>query len=87
MAEIPAIHCALPPGFWHDRPEINDARLSDWLKFKVFHKRPCRSPLLMEMIPIDKNLFRLQLLQAKSVRPQERENKPVKQEPASMRHS
>ncbi len=29
------IQCGLAPEFWHGEPEIRDARLCEWLDFKV----------------------------------------------------
>jgi hypothetical protein len=54
------IHCPLPPEFWEGRPEINDARLSQWLESKVYHERTGRPPIPMLMIPAEKNSFKLQ---------------------------
>ena len=54
------IHCGLDPDFWHDQPEIHDARLCAWLESKRLHVRPDRSPIPLAMIPEGKNSFRLQ---------------------------
>jgi hypothetical protein len=54
------IACGLPPGFWHDRPEIRDRRLSAWLESKNFNEKPGRTEIPMAMIPSGKNSFRLQ---------------------------
>jgi hypothetical protein len=54
------IQCALPPGFWHDQPEIHDPRLCAWLEWKNLRGRPDRTPILLSMVPAGKNSFRLQ---------------------------
>lgn len=53
------IHCDLPPQFWRGQPEINDARLADWLSSRIFHGKPFRAPVPVAMIPKGKNSFRV----------------------------
>lgn len=54
------IYCDLPPDFWSGHPEINDSRLSDWLFSRIFHGKPHRDPVPIDMIPIGKSIFRVQ---------------------------
>lgn len=54
------IYCDLPPEFWDERPEICDARLADWLFSRIFHGKPHRAPVPVAMIPLGKNVFRVQ---------------------------
>lgn len=54
------IQCGLDPGFWEDRPEIHDPRLTAWLESRYFHARPCRTPIALAMVPSGKHVFRIQ---------------------------
>lgn len=53
------IECELAPDFWHGQPEIHDPRLSEWLKFKVFHERTNRFPIELAMVQFGTNSFKL----------------------------
>lgn len=56
------IQCELAPGFWHDCPEIHDARLSAWLECIHLHRRSDRASIALAMIPAGTNAYRLQAL-------------------------
>lgn len=49
------IQCGLTPEFWKGEPEIHDARLCEWLDFKVVRSKAVR----LAMTPTGKNVFRL----------------------------
>lgn len=51
------IRCALSPDFWHDRPEIHDPRLSEWLEFKAGRGRAGREPMVLTMLPFGADTF------------------------------
>ena len=51
----------LPESFWQGQPEIRDARLSDWIKVAVCHKKRAKEHQL-EMIPLGGNAFHLRML-------------------------
>lgn len=53
------IQCRLPSRFWEDKPEIEDARLSEWLQAKHLYDKSFQSPIPVEMIPAGENAFRL----------------------------
>ena len=53
------IYCDLSPDFWKDRPEICDARLSDWLYSRIFHGKRGHAPAPVALIPLGNNLFRV----------------------------
>jgi hypothetical protein len=55
------IDCSLPAEFWNGRPEISDPRLSEWLDFKIFHGRPARTPIELELTPAGPRAFTLAL--------------------------
>jgi hypothetical protein len=69
------IDCELAPEFWRGRPEIYDRRLCDWLEFKIFRGRSCRTPVPLEMTPLGKTSFRLQIPAGRSA---SRRNLPPK---------
>ena len=50
------IQCTLPPDFWQDHPEIQDARLSEWLEFKA-GRRSNGKPMLFSLLPSGPNAF------------------------------
>ena len=54
------IQCELPPGFWHDQPEIYDPRLCAWLESRHMHGKLDRTPVPLALIPAGENSFRLQ---------------------------
>jgi hypothetical protein len=53
------IQCGLAPEFWRGEPEIHDARLCEWLDFKVIHRMGERKAVRLAMTPTGKNVFRL----------------------------
>lgn len=57
------IRCKLSDSFWRDRPVLRDARLSDWIRFAIFHKKRGGDPVLLEMIPLGEELFHLRPLE------------------------
>lgn len=58
------IECRLPPEFWSGRPEIQDPRLCEWLKFKSSQHRYNRKPIALAMEQIGANSFTLHPLSA-----------------------
>lgn len=58
------IQCELAPDFWHDCPEIYDARLSAWLESIHLHRRGDRASIPLAMIPAGVNAYCLQALSA-----------------------
>lgn len=54
------IQCELNPDFWRDRPEINDPRLSSWLRAKYPRGRQ-RGVMALNLVPAGEKLFRLEL--------------------------
>lgn len=54
------IECGLPEDFWIDRPEIHDARLSQWLKAKNLIAKSFGSAIPIAMIPSGENSFKLE---------------------------
>jgi hypothetical protein len=57
------IVCSLPPSFWTDRPEIDDARLSSWLASKRDSGKLANHQAPVALIPLGPHAFRLQPLQ------------------------
>jgi hypothetical protein len=53
------IQCPLSPEFWKGRPEIHDARLCEWLDFKVIHRMGDRKQVKLAMTPTGQSVFRL----------------------------
>lgn len=53
------IDCPLSPEFWHGHPEIDDPRLSEWLRFKILKDASARTSIPLEMVPVGDNSFRL----------------------------
>ena len=53
------IRCELKPVFWRGQPEIRDPRLCAWLESRLYHQRPCRTPLPLALITSGKNAFKL----------------------------
>jgi len=53
------IQCGLSPEFWNGHPEIHDARLCEWLDFKVIRRLGDRKELRLAMTPTGDNSFRL----------------------------
>lgn len=51
------IQCGLAPEFWLGQPEIRDARLCEWLHFKI--TRPTGKEVRLAMTPAGNNTFRL----------------------------
>ena len=43
------IECKLSPEFWHGKPEIDDPRLCEWLKFRRSSERESRKPVTLAM--------------------------------------
>lgn len=56
------IECGLDADFWNGHPEIRDPRLCLWLRCKLRHEHPCRTPLLLAMTPAGVNSFRLEAI-------------------------
>ncbi|HWT65422.1 MAG TPA: hypothetical protein VN151_04865 [Terracidiphilus sp.] len=54
------IHCELKPSFWIDRPEIYDARLSDWLESQC-RGRTRGLCVSLRMTPVGHDSFRVDL--------------------------
>ena len=54
------IECRLSPDFWHGKPEIHDARLTQWLQFRTFQEQPDRKPITLAMVQSGRNSFTLQ---------------------------
>jgi hypothetical protein len=54
-----AICCPLSPGFWHDRPELHDPRISVWLESKNLRGKRNSAEIRLAMVPSGKNSFRL----------------------------
>ncbi len=44
------IRCTLSPDFWKGRPEIRDARLSEWLEFKAAQRSIGREAMELTMV-------------------------------------
>lgn len=61
------IYCDLHPEFWSTRPEICDPRLADWLFSRIFHGKLLRAPAPVAMIPLGKDVFRVQPFTVPSV--------------------
>ncbi len=55
------IMCVLEPGFWLDRPEISDSRLSLWLDAKRTSGKFAGKAASLMMIPCGNQAFRLEL--------------------------
>lgn len=53
------IQCGLSPEFWRGQPEIHDARLCEWLDFKIVHRSGRRKEVRLDMMPAGENTFRL----------------------------
>ncbi len=53
------IQCGLAPEFWSGEPEIRDARLCEWLDFKVVRGMGERKEVRLAMTPAGRNTFRL----------------------------
>ena len=53
------IQCGLSPEFWHGQPEIHDARLCEWLHFKITHPAGKPKEVRLAMTPAGSNIFRL----------------------------
>jgi len=51
------IQCTLQPEFWNERPQIEDPRLSEWLKFKAARNRGGREPIPLNMEPSGEGRF------------------------------
>ncbi len=52
------IECGLAPGFWHDKPEIQDPRLCLWLEAKQRGNKG-QAPVPLALIPSGHNSFTL----------------------------
>lgn len=59
------IQCGLQPSFWNDRPQLSDPRLSAWLETKNLYPRRDRRPVVLTLVPTDKNSYRLHLVDPK----------------------
>jgi len=53
------IQCGLSPEFWNGEPDIRDARLCEWLGFKVVRSRGEHKEVRLAMTPAGKNVFKL----------------------------
>jgi hypothetical protein len=53
------IQCGLSPEFWQGRPEIHDARLCEWLHFRITHPRGKQKEVRLAMTPAGNNTFRI----------------------------
>jgi hypothetical protein len=51
------IRCTLAPDFWEGRPQIQDPRLSEWLKFKVGRARSGPGAALLTLVPAGVDTF------------------------------
>jgi hypothetical protein len=51
------IQCTLKPDFWNDRPDIEDPRLSEWLKFKADRTSSGREPMPLTLEPAGAGKF------------------------------
>lgn len=53
------IQCGLSPEFWNGQPEIHDARLCEWLDFKVVRRTGEHKQVRLAMTPAGESVFRL----------------------------
>lgn len=51
------IQCGLTPDFWNGQPEIHDARLCEWLDFKVVRRAGEHKEVKLAMTPAGKSTF------------------------------
>ncbi len=56
------IECTLSPEFWHGKPEIQDPRLCEWLKFRRFHEQADRRATTLAMEQCGGDSFTLQTI-------------------------
>lgn len=59
------IQCTLKPEFWGERPEIDDARLADWLESMHLRPRSNGTSIELEMTCEGQGAFRLRPAVAK----------------------
>lgn len=56
------IGCELGPGFWRDQPRICDARLCEWLEFKLYRERRYKTPLPLVLVQSGRNAYKIRPL-------------------------
>lgn len=54
------IDCKLSPEFWSGKPEIEDRRLCEWLKFRRQRDQAGRKPILLTMDHAGEDSYTLQ---------------------------
>jgi hypothetical protein len=62
------IQCGLSPEFWRGQPDIHDARLCEWLHFKITHPIGNNKEATLAMTPAGNNTFRLRSLRVNEER-------------------
>jgi len=56
------IECKLSPEFWHGKPEIDDPRLCEWLRYRRFQERAGRGPSTLAMEHAGGDAYTLQAI-------------------------
>lgn len=53
------IGCKLEEEFWRDQPCIRDARLCEWLEFKLYRERKYMTPLPLVLVQSGRNAYKV----------------------------